>query len=1156
MAQDASQETFRSTITSDRRTVLGTAALGAATLAGCSHSGPPDTPTESPTESGTPTATPTPTPRPPADAMLAENGETDAVIVHRGHEEQGSDLKSYLDKLTGASFELQQDLSEDLRDQPGIDLGTVESLPEASDTRTADHAYRLRTEGPRLKLHAHSALGLTYAIFGLLQNELGIGFYSPDYEHVPDSPDLKLPKLDRTEEPSQFHRNDQRRGYNRTAAMADHRRKNRFYPPNGAPVAASHNFDSYGIDKGCPLDEENQRKLGEQLKSKFEGRDPDGRPLAVGQGDGPWQPGCGGCDDCSALIEEEKTYAAPLLKLLNGALDHAGEDYPDHEIITFAYWNTLRAPESVEPHENLWIQVTDGGHSLNQGGNSLGPLRGDPANRAKREAVEEWPELTDKVTTWWWPANPNEWFNLYSYIDYIRLASETGVDGTQGQGIGEGWKHLKKWVWHQLKWDPDLDEDQLIERFVEEYYGEDAAPHIFDYLETAEENRKQSGYFAPGGQIRWSAWTVMQRRKYLDRSTVEELDRILQDAGEAAMAEDDPVFAEHVDEARAQSLDSVLIDNVREDEGFARVEDPETGQPWYVPGGREDMPARIRRLRTYDVTEGSSRDWLNIRGGGRIREISVGDYTAEVVPSYRGRIIGLVHDPTGTDLLAGDGYTDILKGRHKVYETTSASGSSVSTRAEIGGGFYSYGVNAVLNRTVRATDDGGLAIDGSFASGSTNAGGRWELAMPNPAEARIHVTGDGIDKTWTGTDLIFRRESITENMAPVSGPVTVTLDRGDGFVMDLQVSADALSTLEFLPDLVSQSQEFNFDEALTDPQISPEGGYQLSSNAQLEWRRRRDWPGAYEVWRVDTDARVRLQFNFTGGDPPTQQLAIRTDGEERDAEAPAEPSSGSGSKRDPKELDVQGDGTAVNPLDGSTMVWVPPGSFQRGDPDGYEDEQPSQEISLDGFWISKTPVKIGHYRDYIDARGLDQSIDIPGWPHQVETPLDAPEGEYPVLRNWYDAQRYARWAGGSLPTEAEWEKAARGESVRQYPWGDEWDPEKVPRNSWEDYALGRGIHPAGSVEAGASPYGALDMAGNVWEWVGDWYDYEYYADAPSEDPQGPDSGSVKVLRGGSSLWDERHARTAFRFPHPPWVDNWIQTGFRVVIDADANGVPR
>jgi formylglycine-generating enzyme required for sulfatase activity len=182
---------------------------------------------------------------------------------------------------------------------------------------------------------------------------------------------------------------------------------------------------------------------------------------------------------------------------------------------------------------------------------------------------------------------------------------------------------------------------------------------------------------------------------------------------------------------------------------------------------------------------------------------------------------------------------------------------------------------------------------------------------------------------------------------------------------------------------------------------------------------------------------------------------------------------------------------------------------------------------------------------------------------------DAQFAKQPVSGvTWDQARDYAAWAGGRLPTEAEWEKACRGGSEipedpsvgwgqkkandqvdRPYPWGKE-DPtkedptEKKRGNFW---GTGLGTWSAvGSYPSGASPYGALDMAGNVWEWTADWYDSKYYADSPRENPPGPAKGDLRVLRGGSFDIGADGVRCAVR--NNPYPDYWFDlVGFRVVV---------
>jgi formylglycine-generating enzyme required for sulfatase activity len=148
-----------------------------------------------------------------------------------------------------------------------------------------------------------------------------------------------------------------------------------------------------------------------------------------------------------------------------------------------------------------------------------------------------------------------------------------------------------------------------------------------------------------------------------------------------------------------------------------------------------------------------------------------------------------------------------------------------------------------------------------------------------------------------------------------------------------------------------------------------------------------------------------------------------------------------------------------------------------------------------------------------------------------------------VLVSWNDADAYCQWAGKQLPTEAQWEKAARGpasDAVRNYAWGNEFDPARANTNE----SRLNDTTPVGSFSPqGDSPYGGADMTGNVWEWVADWYGGDYYSQSPPRNPPGPATGSFKILRGGSWLFDEVYARTAFRYNvNPDYTYDF--TGFR------------
>jgi serine/threonine-protein kinase len=194
--------------------------------------------------------------------------------------------------------------------------------------------------------------------------------------------------------------------------------------------------------------------------------------------------------------------------------------------------------------------------------------------------------------------------------------------------------------------------------------------------------------------------------------------------------------------------------------------------------------------------------------------------------------------------------------------------------------------------------------------------------------------------------------------------------------------------------------------------------------------------------------------------------------------------------------------TMINEKDGAEMVYVPAGEFTMGSEnmEAYSDEAPEHTVYLDAYWIYKYEVANTQYRQCIEDGACSGDLS------------QYPENNFPaVYINWNEATDYCAWAGGRLPTEAEWEKAARGEYGRTYPWG-----EASPNCSLVQYNDCSGeIVSVGSFPNGISPYGALDMAGNVWEWVADWYNANYYQNSPSQNPTGPASGMWRVLRGGS-----------------------------------------
>lgn len=206
---------------------------------------------------------------------------------------------------------------------------------------------------------------------------------------------------------------------------------------------------------------------------------------------------------------------------------------------------------------------------------------------------------------------------------------------------------------------------------------------------------------------------------------------------------------------------------------------------------------------------------------------------------------------------------------------------------------------------------------------------------------------------------------------------------------------------------------------------------------------------------------------------------------------------------------------ATSPVE--SMVVVPAGWFLMGQDEGPRSNRPQRSVYLDAFAIDRTEVTNAAFAEFV----RETSYQAVGWDEKL---LEAHTNEPVVGVLWRDAAAYCRWAGKRLPTEAEWEKAARGVDGRRYPWGDAWDPTCV--NTAESGH--EGVLPVGSFPTGASPYGALDLAGNAAEWVADYFDFDYYPVAPDHNPPGPSAVLDHGLRGGSWASPSAHVQTFFR----------------------------
>ncbi len=239
---------------------------------------------------------------------------------------------------------------------------------------------------------------------------------------------------------------------------------------------------------------------------------------------------------------------------------------------------------------------------------------------------------------------------------------------------------------------------------------------------------------------------------------------------------------------------------------------------------------------------------------------------------------------------------------------------------------------------------------------------------------------------------------------------------------------------------------------------------------------------------------------------------------------------------------LQDGATQTRSQDDMTMVYVPAGEFLMGsaedDSAAAADEKPQHKVYLDAFWIDQTEVSNAQYRACVEAGGC-QAPTTCNWGEPTYS--DGSKSDHPVVCvNWYNATAYCTWAGARLPTEAEWEKAARGTDGRIYPWGYIFDGARLnfcDRNceySWQDADVDDGYAqaaPVGSYPAGASPYGALDMAGNVWECTSSLY--KPYPYDPADGREDATAGGVRVVRGGSWYHYERDARAALRSDYDP-----------------------
>lgn len=1117
-----------------------------------------------------------------ADVPVAADGKATCAIVANGHKKPAEELQKYLKKISGVDIPLVEKTA-DTTAPATLVLDLADKVPGGSGKDTAAQGYRLKTDKQVLTISSPTERGLLYGVYGLFTDHLGVRFYTPEFEMVPGRATLVIPDLDEVREPG-----FPIRGYVYNP-LAD---KGWLYKIRGGGLPVDNLTSAHTLytwveaDKNFPLhpewfalnasgkrekdwgmgicgtNKELAQELAKTMVAWYAKNNPTDQPakriLSIAQGDGftPCQ-----CPECRALVQKEGTEAAPTVMLLNNALEEANRTYPNLGAITFAYFNTLPAPKTLKPHRNLWINIVSSSISQNQAGDQFNEIQGIPANRYYERAIIDWCKIATGVTIYHWDgvdqgnSEYSEWPNLFPHARDIQFWHASGVKGAHVAGktsLGE----LNEYVWFGLMWNPKQDVDLLVKDFLRGFYGEKAAPILWDYLVYTDNLRKERKYGCP--TVRWASWASILIDKVFTPETLAQMDRLMDAALKAAAKEKDPIYLKHVTTAKGGTVDQLFL-NAAMSRPFQVVKDKVTGKDWVVHGDDPKAPARIERLagmvdrpRMYHPLE-IRRTWMVQTQGGPVERIRGNDLVATVVPNLNGRIVSLVHQPTGKEIFTMDnsqaGYMDKIPGRTKVWAVKGVTADTLKATATIGvvewlGTFGEH----VFHRDLSFDKDGALVIERRFeelrASGAPmpnecRFSAAWPLALPTPALAVVGIQGGGIDTLVSLANLdpagpapvkaqrsgerlaadcqnplfdemkeVAGSGEMVFKLSQADGELAVRLSRGDGVLVEITAPAAGWESVILKPNIEKKTLELTF-----------------------------------------TGAPVKMGKEVKNVDFPSARLQVK---EVKKVEAVAKTGRAEQPESKPR-IKETGKDTAVNEIDGADLIWIPAGKFLRGSKPGVgaSDEWPQRAIDLDGYWIYKVPVTLGQFKKYLAAVGKKMP-EMP-WGQGMMLDKAVPEDNYPVLLSWYEAADYAKWACADLPTEAQWEKAARGTDGREYPWGDPWDPAKAVGMERTLERFQQGMLPVGSSSTGASPFGVQDMAGNVWEWVADWYGHEYYRKSPGKNPAGPETGVNKVLRGGDSEWSEDCARSAARFLCPPQVRDYVKTGFRCAIVPEPGG---
>ena len=792
-----------------------------------------------------------------AEVPIAREGKALAAIVSGGHEKPAEALGLYLKGVTGVDIPVLPEIPEEER--PLLILSVSDSVP-TSDTPKGRQGYRLHTDGSRLYLTGRSEVGLTYAVYGFLEDHVGVRFYnsnSPDlpriggvvppdaFEVVPKNDSLRLGDIDDTQEPAFAFR-----GFIWNTDGKEHEIKNR---GRGSPDAHStHNFYHYippdkyfdehpewfPLKDGkrtrdyknqglfmpfCSTNEELAEELAKGVLEKMaKWADPE-IPLPVGQGDGFIA--CD-CDPCRQMVTDEGSEAGPVILLLNRVLEKTTKKFPDQEIITFAYFSTLTPPRKLRPHKNLWINIVSSALNQTEAGDQLGRIRNNPRNLDYAEAIRGWPKIAPgRVIIWDW-ANHffqplMEWPNLLDVADNIRFYAENKIDGVKLQiCLGNGnWGRLRRWLWLKMMWNPHQDEAQLTQQYLNDYYGTAAGAILWEYMQYVDRVVDESGYrgsVCRGPAFIWGHGGLLFNEDHLKR-----MDELIASAEKAAAEESDPGFAKRMARVRAMTIDVLVLPD-RKELKLATVNDPRDGSTWLVPEGRPDMPARLDRLATAfaGLSGGGGWTWfyrylVRKQYGGPVARLENEQLVCQVVPYRDAQITSLIHRPTGEELVVINGYDDAAEGNAaQEWQVTGTVPGQLDLEARLQFHGWEHYDNMRFDRRLRLDGEAPRLVVHSKYRGLEGTKripdplrflSRWSFRIPKPEGAVLQLASGGSSESHSLESLSSESEGeeVKKKDFPLEateGDVKIRLDRGDGWALELSVPANGFDALTVEPD--------------------------------------------------------------------------------------------------------------------------------------------------------------------------------------------------------------------------------------------------------------------------------------------------------------------------------------------------------------------